>query len=194
MQQNQKPNSSGQPDSGANWPGVFMEALAFSVAVFLRRRFGDRYVGVHGAIAAGLILFIAASCRDSDAPPMFIFLAAYLCMCARARAGVLRRRLQGLSTSHSRYNGWPRVMRFFPHWNEVSVKRFVEPGMAFVAAILAYVISVPLGLYLMVAAMSLFVTSQMIELRNRKLALDMHDAVIEAQERAERFRSFRGER
>jgi hypothetical protein len=194
MQQDQRPESGSRPNSGGDWPATLIEAMALSAAVFLRRGFGDRYIGLQGAIAAGIILFCAASCRDSDSVPLFIFFWAYLCMCGGARAEVVRRRSQGLSISHSRYNGWPRLMRFFPGWKEMTVKRFVEPLVAFAAAILAYLVNRPLGLYLFFAAWSLFVTSHLIELRDRKLALDMHDAVIEAQQRAERFRSMRGDR
>ena len=123
-----------------------------------------------------------------------LFLLAYLKACVVARAGVLWRKLKKQEFNHTMCSGWPYLMRVFPRWTELTVKRYVEPLLVVVIAIPFLYFIPALGFYLLLAAGALFVTVDQTEVEARRRAELMHDAVIEATQQAERFRAMSGGR
>jgi hypothetical protein len=168
-------------------------AWSASIEVFLRRRFGERYLAVRGPAVIPLVLLYGACWEGRDITPMLCFLAAYLVMCARARVEILARRKSG-EPGHTMYNGLPRLTRFVPRWREATVKRFAEPLLVLAAGGLACAIDEPLGLYLILGSFFVFATATVGTGWDRNRVLDLNDAVIEQQWRAEQFRAIRGER
>ena len=117
------------------------------------------------------------------------FLFAYFKACLVARAGVVWRQRKGVDFEHSKYSGTPYLMKVFPRWNEVKIKRFLEPGLVFFMAILLGNYVPALTMYLMIAGFALMIANNQAEEYERRRALMMKDDLIEAQQRAERVRS-----
>jgi hypothetical protein len=172
---------------------LVIHAWSASIEVFLHRGFGERYLAVRGPAVIPLVLAYGACWEGRDIVPMLCFLAAYLVMCARARVGILARRKRG-EFGHSMYSGVPRLMRLVPGWRESAVKRFAEPLLVLGAGCLACAIDEPLGLYLILGSFFVFATATVGTGWDRNRILDLNDAVIEQQWRAEQFRAVRGDR
>src|SRR4051794_32191054 len=85
------------------------QAMACSLEVFLHKSdsFGERYLGVRAAVAAFIIFMFPAFAPALDPEPMWIFLAAYLTVCAGAKGCVAARRKQGRLGPHTFYSGTP---------------------------------------------------------------------------------------
>jgi hypothetical protein len=168
-------------------------AWSASIEVLLHRRFGERYLAVRGPAVIPLVLVYGACWEGRDIVPLLCFLAAYLVMCARARVDTLARRKRG-ELGHSMYSGVPRLMKPFPRWRESVVKRFAEPLLVLAAGCVTCAIDEPLGLYLILGSFCVFATATAGAGWDRNRVLDLNDAVIEQQWRAEQFRAVRGDR
>ena len=195
-------NDDGPPPGGPGCGGrVFVlgiEAVACSVAVFLRRGFGRRYLAGRAAAVVPLLLTYGALWGGGrrhadpdprrDPGPVLLFLAAFLALCVAARvAGVVRRR-RDPHDEHSQYDGRPLLGRVVPFLGEAAVKRFVEPPVVFVAGALTVAWSEPLGVYLIGAAACLLLRAAVAEGWHRRRADDMADSMIEQRQLAERVR------
>jgi hypothetical protein len=189
---NNNPVADGESNK-LNWLNIVPEAWAISVQVFTHRGFGERYLGPQ---AAAVILLVPCYCmlwQHADLRPMFLYLAAYLLMCLLARLGMGLRRWRGESPIHSRYCGYPRLMKLCPRLSEITVKRFIEPLLVFLGGVFTLHVSQPLGFYWMVAAACMCGQASQAEAWERMQATNMHDAVLDQQEVAERFRGMRGD-
>lgn len=184
---NNLPNSSDGAKNGAGILAFIVECFAITVILFLRRRFGQRYVGIQAVAGILLILFFCGLCPRYDARPMMLFLIAYIKAFFYARSGVLYRGWRG-NTEHSRYNGWPWLMCIFRSFRETTVKQFIEPPLVLVTGCLFCKLSEPLGAYLIIAAICLFASTSISNAWNRHRLLELNDAVIEQRQLAERFR------
>ena len=122
-----------------------------------------------------------------------LFLLAFLFMCVKTRIAITLSRTNGEPPVHSRYCGYPRLMKFLPWASELTVKKYIEPLAAILAGYLTLPFSQPLGLYWMIGGICIASFTSSAEAWERKRATDMHDAVIEQQQIADRFRSMRGE-
>lgn len=162
-------------------------ALASPVEVILRTRFGSRYFSwpaVAGLFAVPLWMVF----WPHESPVgIWAFWLLYLAMQLRARIETARMVLRG-DHVHTRYNGWPRLSRIFKRMPEVRIKAGPEPLLVLLAGALLMEASVPLGSYLIAAAVSLFVTHVVADGVERAQAMEMNDALIEQQQVAERFR------
>jgi hypothetical protein len=181
------------PSAQLNWLMVIPEAWCISINVFLHRHFGARYFGLQ---AAAVLLLIPCYCGlwpHADLRPMLIFLLAYVVMCVVARVCMGIRRLRGETPQHSRYCGYPVLMKFLPFLSEVTVKRFIEPLLVFLGGVFMLPLNQPLALYWMIGAACMGgMVSSAVGFGQRQ-AMDMHDSVIDQQELAERFRGMRGD-
>ena len=170
-----------------------LEAWAISVQLFTHRRFGARYLGLQ---AAAVILLVPCYCmlwQHADLRPMFLYLLAYLLMCLLARLDGALRRWRGELPVHSRYCGYPRLMKLCPRLSEITVKRFIEPLLVFLGGVFTLQVNQPLGFYWMIAAACMCGQASQAEAWERMQATNMHDAVLDQQEVAERFRGMRGD-
>lgn len=187
-------NDQQQGGSGFNWLLFGVDAWAISLQIFLHKQGGARYFG--GLQAAAVIVLIPVYCTlwpNADLRPMMIYLLAYLFMCLVSRIARAVRQLRGGSPVHSRYNGYPRLMKFFPRRSEVSVKRFVEPLVMVLGGAFMLPLNVPLGFYWIVGALCIASQASAADGWDRRRAADMYDSVLDQQELAERFRGMRGD-
>ncbi len=176
--------------TGLGWLSFISRTAAVTVEVFLHGRFGERYIGLEAASALILIPVFGMFWPGYDLLPLMQFMGMYLVMCLLARISVTARALRG-DREHSRYTGYPHLLRMFPLLPEEAVKRFVEPIFVICAGAFAIEFSEPLGNYLIFAAVCLFISTNLDDMRTRSCALDLNDAVIEQQVAADRFRKMR---
>lgn len=170
--------------------------FAVTVEVFIHKpsTFGERYIGLQGAAAILLILLYAAFWEGHDVSGLLHFLLAYVGMCMIVRGCTLIRRWRGGSQEHSAYTGYPRVWRFFPRLSEERVKCMVEPAMVVLIGAALTEFSPPLGCYVMLSAVGLFIATNLSVGRMRQRAMDMNDASVDLRRVAEHWRHLRGDR
>lgn len=170
------------------------QILAAPVEVFLRVRFGRHYFGIPSAVALIVVPMWSIFWPDEDPGPLLIFWGLFILMQLRARVEGIRMSNRGEIT-HSRYNGYPRLARLFPRMAEEKIKGNIEPWLVMWAGVLMLGLSLPLGSYLVAAGFSLGCVAGLMESVARARARQLHDAWLEQQDQAERFRSMqRGRR
>jgi hypothetical protein len=175
--------------------GLFVCRIwAMSLEVFLHRDLGERYLGWNAAAVWVLVPLYLLGWQGYDCRPMVLFLPVYLAVCLAARAGMARRRLRG-EQCHSMYTGWPRFLGPKAKISELRMKQVWEPA---VTMLLGWAVrdefNAPLGTYLMIGGVCLFISVSTSTAVERMQALDLSDAVLEQEMVAERFREMRGER
>ena len=187
---------SDQFKSFMGWFAVISGVLAVSVEVFLHRSrtFGERYIGINAALVLIAVPFYTLFWDGYDVMPLMLFLVAFMFMCFMARTGVLVRLRQGGPQEHTRYTGYPRILRLLPKLGERTVKLIVEPMAVFLTGVFTMSFSEPLGGYLMVASVGLLASVHLSVGYDRNRSLDMHDASIDQRHVAEGFRELRGDR
>ncbi len=167
------------------------QAICAPVVVFLRSGFGINYFGLPALAGFFAVLLWPGFWPDRDPSAMLTFWLLYLVMQTVARVGSVRSMKRGENV-HSRYNGWPRLAQIFPRLSETTIKVTLEPALVFASGIALSSIDTPLGTYLVVAAVALFLTESTIESVSRARVRALNDALIEQQQLAERFRATRG--
>jgi hypothetical protein len=176
----------------ANFLEFMMGAWVVSIEVFIRRFFGENYIGFKGPAVLFLVPFFSLFWQHYDIWPLVQFMGVFLCMCVAARAGTANRKRNGFHM-HSKYSGQPLLSLLLPGVSEIRVKQYVEP--LFVAAV-GYVtreFNEPLGWYLILGAVCMSCSMKINSMYWDRRVGDLNDAVIEQQYVAERFREMRGE-
>lgn len=168
---------------------LMIQSFAATVEVFLHRNFGSRYLAARAVGGLVVIVLFASMFPLPGRWALMGFLFLYFKACLIARAGVVWRQRKGTDFEHSRYSGTPYLMKFLPPTSEANFKRFVEPCIVFLFAILLGNYVPALTMYLMVAGVALMITNNQAEEYERHRAVMMKDDLIEAQKRAERVRS-----
>lgn len=141
----------------------------------------------------GPIAAAPASIRlPHDATPLLWFLVAYVVMCVWARLTMLVRGRRGIHV-HTLYTGYPRLLAIVRFAPEVFTKLIIEPFGVMALGLTLVSSSAPLGVYLSIAGLLLFGKVHREEEWMRHQTSDMHDAVIDQEMIAERFRSERGD-
>lgn len=174
------------------WAMLLCRSMALPAEVFLRHGFGRDYMGMHAGIALLLLLLWPALMPEFNPLGHFLFIPAFLFMCGWTNVtGAIRRR-RGYAC-HSRYTGTPRLMWVFRTWNEVSVKKWIEPTVVILAGALLLYVSVPLGMFFLASsvAMTNCIATDLAQEQSR--AQDMLDSYLEQQVIADRFRQMRGD-
>ena len=84
-----------------------------SIEVFLRRDFGDRYLGWQAMAVLILVPLYSLGWRDYDLQWLSWFIPAYLVRCLYVRVCAFTKRQRG-EYWHSYYNGWPCCLGRIP--------------------------------------------------------------------------------
>lgn len=187
--QPQPPAQQGRGPSVLQAVWLVASAFAVTLEVFLRREMGSRYLDRQAAAAVLLIPGFGLFFPERDLRPLMWFLGAYLLACSVVRARSLRRRFRG-EEEHSRYSGWPVVLRLplVRRLREARAKAIAEPLLVWIAGGLTLAASVPLGAYLMTAALCLLLCEGMRRGYDAQRLMDMKDALSDQRRLAERFR------
>jgi len=165
-------------------------AGAVSGEVFLHRRFGSRYLNIQAASVLLIVPIYSCLWEGHDTRPLYWYLAAYLLMVFVARLSISYRQWKR-DNEHTFYNGLPVLLRRSAYRYEQIFKQFVEPSLVIAVAFLMTDWNPPLGMYLVMVAFCLFIHSARMNGYAHLQLMDLHDAVIEQQQRAERFRDLR---
>ena len=192
-QQRQQECSGPNPTGTMNAIGWLIHTWATSVQVFLHKNVGDRFLGIHAAAVLLLVPVYGAFWQGYDLRPLMWFLPVYLGAVAVARLGIVRRRFNG-TRIHSFYTGFPRCMKPRSKLSEAQFKRYVEPVLAASTGLTFCMMGErPLGVYLIIAGVCVFLSASMSEIQFEQRATAMNDQVIEQQYVAERFREMQGQ-
>ncbi len=167
---------------------LMFAAQTFSapVEVFLRVKFGRNYFGIPTCLALFAIPMWMLLWPGEDPRPILVFWCLFVLMQARARFESWRMVARGEHV-HGRYNGWPRIGRFFPNAPELKLKEY-EGYLVIGAGAACLAFSLPLGSFLALAGICLLLCGSVIESAARARALRMQDAFLEQEQFAARFR------
>lgn len=193
MNQQQSQGSGPSLSGSLGFALLTCRALAVSVEVFLHQAgsFGERYIGTQSAIALAIIFFFPVLWPQHDPAPLMYFDAAFLLRCAVVRFSTIKRRIHGGVQPHSYYAGVPSLMSAKSKTPETRFKLLVEPLLVGITGLLAQEWNRPLGTYLVVAAIGLFLTVGVSLRQDRVRALDMNDAMADQRRIAEQWRGMR---
>lgn len=176
--ESQRDSNAADPRIAGAWLVFVCRSLAVSLEVFLHGRLGSRYLGLPGFGAAVLLALWTLGWPGYDLLPLLWFAGAYLAMCLLSRLGVFVRWLRK-DIEHSYYTGRPHLLRIFPRWNELVLKRVLEPLLVCAIGIVVAQFNFPLGCYLTTASIGLALSVAITDERARTRALDLRDAIIE---------------
>ena len=169
------------------------QVLAAPVEVVLRTRFGARYFGTPAFCGLMVVPMWMVFWPGEDPGWLMCFWLLSLVMQLRARMESVVMVARG-DFVHSRYNGWPRLAKFFSRSSERTLKGGLEPLVVILTGILLMPLSQPLGSYLVVAGIALALIHSIIESASRVQALELHDSFIEQEQLSGRFRGMCGRR
>lgn len=180
MQQEQPISLIERMRSTTNWGMVVVQSFSLPLEVMLHRNFGSRFFAMKGARACLFMVVWPVLFPRSSPLPMLLFLLLFLIALNKARLDAWRRERRG-EISHSRYSGFPVLCIKHPTWSEITVKRYVEPGLAIVfGALTIPAFNQALGAFLIAGgmAMAMSVGAQLkLEKERRR---DLQDALIDA--------------
>jgi hypothetical protein len=154
--------------------------------------FGIRFIGISGGIAAFVMLFLPAFFVHSNPLPLYLLLAAYLARCAVHRVIVLYGWWKNWPLiNHTRDPGRPLLTYVFCRLHPTAVF-WLESPIALLVGVAMWWVSKPLGCYLIIAAIGLFITRIVDAVYARNQLLDQHDAAVRARLLAEKYRQLQG--
>lgn len=177
--------------------GLVSGCFAVSVAVFIRKDFGERYLGWLNlffgytvmACFMSLSLLVAGLAGPffhlglSGAGLMQLFWLAFIGLSIYHRREIARKNKAGMKW-HSMYLGTSILP--LPFSREV-VYKFAEPGLVIMGGwLLSSIASLP-GWWLMIAGASLFINNHLIYYKQRQAILDIRDAEIESRNMSKAF-------
>ena len=158
--------------------------FAVSTVGFLRKDFGERYFGTINLLFGYTIVanfaflgnFIGVAAGHRFSWLMVLFWAAFVAVSVYHRLEISRKNKNG-EEWHSMNMGssiLPVPM------SEEKIFKFVEPALVFVGGVILWKLSGPVGIWLMISGLSLFVNNHIVYFFQRQSLLDMRDASIEA--------------
>jgi hypothetical protein len=116
--------------------------------------------------------------------PVLIFLYAFIALVGFWKFRAIYRRKTGKPPIHSRYSGSPWLHRLMPKLDEITVKK-MEPFLVFFIGAIVFKINVPLGGYLIVAAIGQGISLGISEMIALAKLLDQIDATIDSEASSE---------
>lgn len=163
---------------------LITSCFAVSVVPFIRKDFGERYLGwlnlffgytiVANFTFLGSVIMMLTHKGGSEV--MLVFWLAFIAMSLYRRYEIFRKNKSG-EKWHSMYMGTSILP--LPFSNEV-VYKFAEPILVFAVGHLLWTVSGQVGLWLMIAAFALAINNHIVYHNQRQAILDIRDAEIEA--------------
>jgi hypothetical protein len=158
--------------------------FAISVVPFIRKDFGERYLGwlnlFFGYTVVANFTFlgsmVAILMRQGGSQLMMVFWLAFIVMSLYRRWEIHRKNDAGIEW-HSMYMGTSILP--LPISRE-KIYKFVEPALVYGVGHTLWAFSGQVGLWLMIAAVALFINNHIVFYNERRALLDMRDAGIES--------------
>ena len=158
--------------------------------LLLHRRLGERYYGMNTLGVVLAILFHAYLFRGYDVDLLMSMIPCYLLVLFAQRLFTFEAKRRGL-VEHSYYSGYPIFLGKRSRMDEVTFKTWVEPFLVAAVGLFYLSFNQPAGSFILTCGLALRIKMAMASKLHRSRLLDMHDALIEQQIRAERFRQTR---
>lgn len=168
-----------------------LNAFAYLLEAIMHKNMGLRYVDACAPFALLILIFYPIFWPGHDLRAYTVFAGLFLIAHIGQRVRAWRRRING-DLCHSYYSGEARLGRYFPRMSERTLKRHVEPILMLVVGGVALHFDRPLGTLLTVSAFAMIITNEQQVRRERERVYAMHDAVLENQMAADRFRGWYG--
>lgn len=165
---------------------IVVRALAVTVEVFLHVRIGARYIGLQALVAVPGIVIFGMFWHGHDIRPLWNFVLVFMLLAFAHRLDAFRRQNLG-SVEHSRYSGYPCLLAKSKARLEGPMKQVIEPVLTAVGGVLVTEWNQPLGMYLVVAAIALFLSNSMNKAWETVQAMDLQDALCEQRQNASHF-------
>ena len=178
-----------------NWLNFFsrtLNAFAYLTEAMIHKNMGLRYIDGSIAFALGILVLYPIFWPEHDQQTYLVFAGLFVLSHIGQRFSASRRRITG-DRFHSFYSGEPLLAGLFPRLSERAVKRHVEPLFVILLGGIALYFDRPLGTLLMVSAGAMIATNEQQMQRERERVYAMHDALLENQMAAERFRGWYGD-
>ncbi len=166
---------------------LVISVWAISIEVFIRRNFGRRYIDFQAVLVIILVPMYSLFWRRDDPRFLTWFLGAYLLMCFRHRIAVLIRR-RDREPVHSYYSGEPVFHKLHSKCDEAQFKLWYEPLLVGGIGLVLTAINKPLGVYVLLAAMCLWLLAALGKYVRAMRTMDLQDQMYEQQWQAEQFR------
>lgn len=177
--------------------GLVSGCCAISIVPFIRKDFGERYLGwmnlFFGYTVVALFMSVGTLIAGlagaflhvgiGGAPIMQLFWLAFIALSIYHRREINRKNKAG-EKWHSMYLGTSILPLPFP---TETVYKFAEPGLVIGAGFMLTGISSLPGWWLMIAGASLFINNHIIYYKQRQAILDIRDAEIEARNMSKAF-------
>lgn len=184
-----------EDNSTQNWVAALtrtLNAFAYLPEAMMHKNMGLRYVDACAPFALLILVFYPIFWPEHDLRAYMVFGGLFLLSHIGQRIGAYRRRVNG-DTCHSFYTGEPLLWRFFSRMSERTLKRQVEPFLMLLVGGVTLYFDRPLGTLFMISAMAMIATNEQQMRRERERVYAMHDALLENQMAADRFRGWFGD-
>ncbi|MDX2199510.1 MAG: hypothetical protein SF069_11140 [Phycisphaerae bacterium] len=166
--------------------------FALPAELFLRKDFGQDYLGLRGVLVPVAMILWAGLWPEHDPRPLIGFIWFFFLMCLVERIRGIWRRSHG-DVCHSRYDGTPGLQRFWPKRDEVWVKQKVEPWFTMAIGGLLMQWNVPLGSFVFTSGWGMLLSMASDVIWRHRRAQEMYDAHVEQQVIFGEFRRMRGD-
>jgi hypothetical protein len=163
---------------------LISSCFAVSVVVFIRKDFGERYLGWLNLFFGYTIVanftflggIIATMTGHGGQQMMMLFWLAFIVMSLYRRFEIARRNNKAVEW-HSMYFGTSILPLPF---SQEKIYKFFEPALVFGVGQLLWSLSGQVGLWLMISAVALLINNHIVFYNERRAMLDLRDAQIEA--------------
>jgi hypothetical protein len=184
-------NSQDQPQSDLSGQAAgelvagLIRATTLTLEVFLHRGIGSRCIDC-GFAGIPIIIVFANIFQPSEGSPLHWFMAVYGFLWLVKFAWSLVQRFRSRNTAHSMYSGQPWLSLLLRSWNEEYIKH-LEAIAVILLGFLIRMVNIPLGDYLIFAAVLMLVRGLRFAYLLHHRALDLHDSAIEQKCIAQKF-------
>jgi len=189
----QQQNKFAPKQSPVNWPVIVCMSASLPIELLFHdfRTFGVRSIGARVAPAVLLMFVFAGFDANENSLPLFGLIIATVLLTVIAQICCRFRNRRGFNL-HSRYSGRPYATKLV-NWSETNIKR-LEPLLACgIGCIVHVCFNHPLGSFLIVAAICMWITVGIDRMVSGDRALDMNDQMIEQRVAMENLRDMRGD-
>ncbi len=187
QQQPQPSNMVEDTKNAINWLMIFVHIYSTAIEVFLHLDMGHRYLGFQAAAVLLVVPLHTFFFKTRDPSATAWFLLFYLLACFAQRCNHWDRRKSGV-VIHSYSNGYPWLRGMKSKVSEIAFKTWVEPTVVAVLGVLLRQYDEANSSFLLTCAAAMCFKNLVGQHINYEEVTDMHDSLIEQQQKADRFR------
>lgn len=192
------PNSQNGPELTDNQKSMNLfvticHIYSTSVEVFMRRGFGERYLGAQALFALFLIPLHMSFMQTEDPILIGATMLGYVGACIGHRGVTQARRRIG-EIEHTYYDGWPIALGKKTTINEQDWKAWGDPIIIVLVGIFFAFADRGFGSFFITAGVAMFIKNHLIHQLHSAKVKDLYDNMIEQKQLAARFRQMNEDR